>query len=256
MLSGRLTVSDETEAASTAEAGSPETEQLPPVTAHAPRLAYSDVEDDDPTALYAGQDDAPKLSRRHRKLLRWLQPDDEVWTDDDDSAYARGTVKMFVALMVVTIGAAIWFAVVWTTNRRGADNSAPSVSPTTWPSAAAHPSAAGAPDTNDFVAIAISAAAVSTEHNFAGFGMGGSQEEADRIALSECRTLGNDDCLLVNSGIYHGCVSVAIDPSTHGWASGSGSNESAARDDALRHLTSTGATATRCSEPPGTGPTT
>jgi hypothetical protein len=100
--------------------------------------------------------------------------------------------------------------------------------------------------------MAVSVTAISsTQHKFAGFGTAGTQDEANRIALSECRVLGNDDCLLVNAGVYHGCISVAIDPSTRSWASGSGPTVVAARADALHHKGASAPTATHCSDPPG-----
>lgn len=101
-------MSEPSEGVTAAAAESPETELLPPATAHAPQLAYSAADDDEATGLYADDEYAPKLSRRHRELLEWLQPDDELWTDADDAAYARGTVKMFVVLMAITmVGASV-----------------------------------------------------------------------------------------------------------------------------------------------------
>ncbi len=76
--------------------------------------------------------DAPKLSRRHRELLEWLQPDDEVWTDADDAAYSRGTVKLFVVLMAITVVGASVFGWEWWDHHHAAPapvvgTSAPSV---------------------------------------------------------------------------------------------------------------------------------
>jgi hypothetical protein len=75
-----------------------------------------------------GDDDdrEPKLGRRHRELLKWLRPDDDVWNDEDDAAYTRGTVKIFVGLIAVAVIAAAWMVGVWATHR--GDDSAPSAS--------------------------------------------------------------------------------------------------------------------------------
>ena len=86
------------------------------------------------------------------------------------------------------------------------------------------------------------------------FGTAGNQDEANRIAISECRSdSGNDDCLLIDAGRYHGCVSYAIDPSGHRWASGSGDDPAEARTKARNRLDSSGSvsTAVQCSDPPG-----
>lgn len=70
-----------------------------------------DVDDDD------DDDYEPKLSRRQRDLVKWLRPDDEVWTDEDDAAYSRGTVKMFVGLIAVAVIAAGWMIYFWQSHR-------------------------------------------------------------------------------------------------------------------------------------------
>jgi hypothetical protein len=58
--------------------------------------------------------------------------------------------------------------------------------------------------------------------------------------------------LLVNAGMFHGCVSFAINSSRGEWSSGSGADPAAARADAVRRLGSPAAFAyAQCSDPPG-----
>ncbi|WP_062887355.1 DUF4189 domain-containing protein [Mycobacterium avium] len=107
-------------------------------------------------------------------------------------------------------------------------------------------------DDDEYVAMAISPRALtSAPDRIGGFGTAGSQDEANRIALSECRAVsGNDDCLLVNAGMYHGCVGFAADGPR--WASGSGADPAAAEDDALRRIGAGGHIGwAQCSNPPG-----
>lgn len=65
------------------------------------------------------------------------------------------------------------------------------------------------PNDDEFVAMALS----PQSHNGAGgFGMYGTQEQANQIALNQGRhSSGNDDCLLINAGMFHGCVAYGID---------------------------------------------
>jgi hypothetical protein len=99
-------------------------------------------------------------------------------------------------------------------------------------------------------------AAINTPHT-GGFGTAGTQDEANRIALSECRAgTGNDDCLPVNAGMYHGCVSFAIVRSRREWAGGSGADSDAARADARRRLPDADFVGVQCSDPPGIIPAT
>jgi Domain of unknown function (DUF4189) len=121
---------------------------------------------------------------------------------------------------------------------------------------AAAPSPAGPqaarPDDDEFVAIAISPHAIRAHSQLGGFGTSGTQEKANQIALSECRGSGNDDCLLVNAGMFHGCVSWAIDSSELNWAGGSGADADAARAAAVSRLgTPVSSTYVQCSDPPG-----
>jgi hypothetical protein len=119
------------------------------------------------------------------------------------------------------------------------------------PGSSAPPQAAR-PDDDEFVAIAISPRAIGTIH-IGGFGTSGTQDRANQIALSECRAItGNDDCLLVNAGMFHGCVSYATDISQHTWASGSGVDSDSARANALSRLgTPAFSVSVQCSVPPG-----
>jgi Protein of unknown function (DUF732)/Domain of unknown function (DUF4189) len=121
------------------------------------------------------------------------------------------------------------------------------------PPAAPH---AARPDDDEFVALAISPRAIGSPNmRGGGFGTSGTQARADQIALSECRATGNDDCLLINAGMFHGCVAYAIDSATHTWAGGSGADESQARMDATRRIGTTPAFVTaKCSTPPEVTP--
>lgn len=107
-------------------------------------------------------------------------------------------------------------------------------------------------DDDEFVAVALSPRALAGPH-IAGFGTAGTQDKADQIALSECRAnTGNDDCLLINGGMFHGCISYAIDSTARRWSSGSGADVATARANAQHRLE--GApdnTYTQCSDPPG-----
>ncbi len=130
-------------------------------------------------------------------------------------------------------------------------------SPTTPTHSAAAPASpappqAARPDDDEFVAMAISPRGIGTLHT-GGFGTSGTQDRANQIALGECRAdTGNDDCLLVNAGTFHGCVSYAIDTSLRTWASGSGVDSDSARVNALSRLgTPASFAVAQCSDPPG-----
>jgi hypothetical protein len=114
---------------------------------------------------------------------------------------------------------------------------------------------AARPDDDEFVALAISPNSIGSGHSFGGFGTSGTQERANQIALSECRaTHGNDECLLVNAGMFHGCVAYATNPNNQGWAGGSGADADQARTEATRRLGMVPAPSNvyaRCSTPPG-----
>jgi hypothetical protein len=113
---------------------------------------------------------------------------------------------------------------------------------------------AKAPDDDEFVAMALSPRALSTHQGGGGYGTSGTQEHANQIALSECRAAsGNDDCVLINAGMFHGCVSYAIDPARPTkWASGSGTDPDSAKAAAIGRLGGSGGlAAVQCSDPPG-----
>jgi Domain of unknown function (DUF4189) len=117
---------------------------------------------------------------------------------------------------------------------------------------------AARPDDDEFVALAISPRAIGipTMSGEGGFGRAGTQAKADQIALSECRAAsGNDDCLTVNAGMFHGCVAYAVNSATYSWAGGSGADESQARMDATRRLGKIPTfVAAKCSSPPDVTP--
>jgi len=100
---------DETELAATAKADASDTELLPPRTVQRPELAYSAEDETDDFG--------------------------DLWSEDDDHAYAWGTVKMFAALMAITMAASGVVGYVWWSHHRGAaplppvTSSAPSALP-------------------------------------------------------------------------------------------------------------------------------
>lgn len=128
----------------------------------------------------------------------------------------------------------------------------PSLGPATPTAPIPAASRAARPDDDEFVALAISPSALQSAHH-AGFGTSGTQDRANQIALNECRAdSGNDDCVLVNAGMFHGCVSYALDTSQLSWASGSGADAAAARADALTRLGGPASSIyAQCSDPPG-----
>jgi len=216
--------------------GDAETELVPPATAAAPEHAWSNEE---PIT--------EALSRPWRS----------VWA-----------IAGIGLLCAVVVAFAIFGVVEAVRKSRGGAQTAPitpthSVSvpapeaPAPSPQAAATPAAPAAPraarpDDDEFVALALSPRGLDSARH-GGFGTSGTQGDANRIALSECRAAsGNDDCLLVNAGMFHGCVSYAIDGSRRNWASGSGADADAARADALRRLGGPASFAyAQCSDPPG-----
>lgn len=115
------------------------------------------------------------------------------------------------------------------------------------------PPQAARPDDDEFVALAISPHAIGTSRPIGGFGTSGLQDRANQIALSECRAgTGNDDCLTVNAGMFHGCVAYAIDSDRRAWASGSGVDSDSARANAVSRLGTPASSAfAQCSDPPG-----
>ena len=121
------------------------------------------------------------------------------------------------------------------------------------PGSPAPPQASRQVDDDEFVAIAISPRGIATSQHLGGFGTAPTQDQANQIALSQCRArTENDDCLLVNAGMFHGCVSFAIDNSRQNWSSGWGADPAAARSDAASRLGSPASFVyAQCSDPPG-----
>jgi hypothetical protein len=215
----------ETAAGTSHGAGDAETELVPPVTVARPEHAWSSEE---PIT--------EALSRPWRS----------VWA-----------IAGIGVLCAVVVAFAIFGVVAVLRENRGSAQTASTAPAHSVPESASASVAPAAPraaglDDDEFVAVAISPRALGAPHH-AGFGHAGTQEKADRIALSECKaTSGNDDCLTVNAGMFHGCISYAIDSSRQTWASGSGADPAAARADALRRLELPEYSSyVQCSDPPG-----
>ncbi|OSC27363.1 hypothetical protein B8W69_14355 [Mycobacterium vulneris] len=84
---------------------------------------------------------------------------------------------------------------------------------------------------DDFVALAVS---VGTGRA-AGWGTGGSQDQANQIALAHCTAEAGDACEVV-AGTRNGCASVAFDRASGRFQGGSGPDTSASANDALAKL--------------------
>lgn len=110
---------------------------------------------------------------------------------------------------------------------------------------------------SEYVATAISPRALRTGSlKVGGFGAGdgATQSQADQVALAECRSNPTyaDTCVLVNAGMFHGCISVAANSTSLTWTAGTGADPDAADADALRKLTVPGlVVSVQCSNPPG-----
>lgn len=83
---------------------------------------------------------------------------------------------------------------------------------------------------DDFVALAVSVGSGRA----AGWGTGGSQEQANRIAFAHCTAEAGDVCEVV-AGTRNGCASVAFDRSGR-FQGGSGPDTTASNADALAKL--------------------
>jgi hypothetical protein len=235
-----------------------------------PTSAGMDTEDYPDTAAGTSRGDAetelvPPASAAAGTAHAWSheEPITEVLPRPWRSAWAIAGIGLLSAVIVAF---AIFGVVALVKENRGSTQTAPATpahsvpasAPASAPAStqvappAPQPPAEPPADDNEYVAMAISPAAIGARHTSGGYGDAGSQDKANQIALSECRAnTGNDDCLLVNAGMYHGCVSYAIDSSAHGWASGSGADFAAARSDALRRLESAQFVGVHCSDPPG-----
>lgn len=80
------------------------------------------------------------------------------------------------------------------------------------------------------VVVAVGCALIAA----AGWGTGGSQEQANRIALAHCTAEAGDVCEVV-AGTRNGCASVAFDRSGR-FQGGSGPDTTASNADALAKL--------------------
>jgi hypothetical protein len=83
---------------------------------------------------------------------------------------------------------------------------------------------------DDFVALAVSVGSGRA----AGWGTGGSQDQANQLALAHCTAEAGDVCEVV-AGTRNGCASVAFDHSGR-FQGGSGPDTTAANADALAKL--------------------
>lgn len=83
---------------------------------------------------------------------------------------------------------------------------------------------------DDFVALAVSVGSGRA----AGWGTGGSQDQANQIALAHCTAEAGDVCEVV-AGTRNGCASVAFDRSGR-FQGGSGPDTTASNADALAKL--------------------
>jgi Domain of unknown function (DUF4189) len=111
------------------------------------------------------------------------------------------------------------------------------------------------PHDDEFVAMALSPRSLTAgKQKFAGWGTSGTQEHANEIALNECRAAaGFDDCVLINAGMFHGCVSYAVDQDDKAhWASGAAADPEDAKAAATTRLgTAFRFVVVQCSTPPG-----
>jgi hypothetical protein len=217
--------SPETAVGPSPRAGDAETELVPPATAAAPEHAWSNEE-----------------------------PVTEVLPRQWRSVWTIAGAGLLCAIIVAFV---IFGVVAMVRQNHGVASTNPTT-PTrsaSVPAAPASPPAPRAvrPDDDEFVAIAFSPHSLSTSHLAAAFGTSGTQDQANQTALSLCQAgSGSDDCLLVGAGMFHGCISLAIDPSLHSWANGTGVDAEAALAAALSKLgTPTPTFYTQCSDPPG-----
>ncbi|OBF79871.1 hypothetical protein A5791_10325 [Mycobacterium sp. 852002-51163_SCH5372311] len=215
---------DETEAG---PAASEETELLPPTTSTEQPAAWSAAE-------------APDEEGRSAWPRVWL------WA---------AAILIPLAVVAAAIALPRWHSQQHAATAKSAPSatltqSAPisSMSPAT----TAGPTATRADD-DEFVAIAISPKGIVSGSHRGGFGTSGTQERANAIAMGQCRAITqNDDCMLANGGMFHGCVAYAVNDSLHAWSSGSGVDPDAARAAALHRLHGVAtAVYVQCSDPPG-----
>lgn len=215
--STRRVVSDETEAAEAAAvdesvastshgAGGDETEVVAPLTQPAPDLAWSHDE-----------------------------PETEVMAQPWRSAWGVAAVVFACLVVIAVVVAAVGYALVHT-GHASSQASAPSTyaAPIQTPAPAAAPTPA---DPYGYVALAVSPRALTSHAaRHGGTAVTDTPEHAHQIALTECRdATGNDDCVLVNDGMYHGCVGIAVAADGR-WAGATGVDADSARAEATRKL--------------------
>jgi hypothetical protein len=194
--------------------------------------------------------------------LAWSTAENPALDSDDRHPLPRALKLLLVAVSVAALALAAFVIGQRSSPRQppatpGTAGSSSTAAPARLtPPPAAPPAAKPPPDDDDdqYVAMALSPSAIGKRH-VGGYGTAGNQDEANRIAMSECRTgSGDDDCLLINGGKHHGCVAYAIDESGEAkWSSASGADRDEARTKARNKLDSSAPvyTAVQCSNPPG-----
>jgi len=191
-------------------------------------------------------------------LQAWSQVEDEPLDESWGSALGRAAVPLFVTA-VVAFGCVV-VGVAWLALRNSSSASSPITQTVSapLPAYALPPITTGPtardPHDDEFVAMALSPSSLKTgQQNGAGWGTSGTQENANQIALKECRSAAQfDDCMLINTGMFHGCVAYAIDRGAQTkWASGAGPDADSAKAAAIGRLGTTGFIVVQCSNPPG-----
>lgn len=192
---------------------------------------------------------APELAWSYEEPATEMLP--RPWRSTWVIAGAGVTCAVVIAVVVAAVGYAL------VKQQHGASQP-PSLSMQAAPTqtAARAPAPTEPADPYGYVAAAVSPRALaihSARHG--GTSVTDTPEHAHQIALSECRdATGNDDCVLVNEGMYHGCVAIAVAADGR-WAGGTGTDADAASADALRRLGPPGWHVwEQCSNPPGVLP--
>lgn len=175
----------------------------------------------------------------------WAECDDEP---DPSPTSWRTVWGIAGVLMVCAVAAAFVVAMVALMSRHHDDVPPPawaSASPTDpLPPQGVSPSAAPVND-DAYVSIAF-----SLRNHLGGAGTAGTQARADEIAIAECKTHGDDLCMVAARGHLE-CLEYVYDDSDH-WASGSGPDPAAADADARGKLIGKYAGGGMwCSTPPG-----
>ena len=139
-------------------------------------------------------------------LEAWSQVEDEPDVDGSwRAALSRAALPLFVAA-AVAFGIAVIASLVM--ERRHEDAPPPVAQP--MPAYALPPISTGPtakdPHDDEFIAMALSPSSLKAgQQNGAGWGTSGTQENANQIALKECRSAAQfDDCMLIDVGMFHG----------------------------------------------------